>query len=56
MKSWRTTLMGFLAAVSQAYMGGMNWKSIAASTPTLLLGLMAKDTQVTGAAPILPEK
>ena len=52
MKSWKTSLMGFLGAAMQAYMGGMSWRSIATATPTLLLGLLAKDADVSGQHPI----
>jgi hypothetical protein len=47
-KNWRTTLFGILGACMQSYMGGMNWKSVVSSLPTLAIGYFAKDYSVSG--------
>lgn len=48
--NWQTTLAGVFAAAVQAYLGGMSIKSVLASLPTLLIGMLAKDA-ATGSAP-----
>jgi hypothetical protein len=50
LKNWKTTVAGLFAAIVQAYMGGMGTKAILAALPTLLLGLLAKDS-TTGSQP-----
>lgn len=50
LKNWKTTAAGLLAAIVQAYMGGLGTKAILASLPTLLIGLLAKDS-TTGSQP-----
>ena len=47
-KSWKTTVFGLLGSALQAYLGGMNWKSIAMAAPTLIVGALAKDADVSG--------
>ena len=47
-KSWKTTVFGLLGSALQAYLGGMNWKSFAAAAPTLIIGALAKDADVSG--------
>lgn len=51
MKSWKTTTIGFAAAVLQLMAGGMNLKSAAMAAAVAALGAMAKDHDVSGAKP-----
>lgn len=44
--NWRTTLAGLLAAIVQTYMTGGSLKAAMASLPTLLIGMLAKDSHV----------
>jgi len=47
--SYKTSLLGLVAAAFQAHAGGLTWHSIAASLPTALLGIFAKDADKTNA-------
>ena len=47
-RSYKTSILGLVAAGLQAHAGGLGWKAIAASLPTALLGMFAKDSDVTG--------
>ena len=50
MTSWKTTLVGILAAALQLYANGANLKSIALAVSLAGLGAVAKDHDVTGGA------
>lgn len=60
MKNWKTSLFGALAAIAQlapvlshagvqvGHWGGSDFLQVGAGVSTLLLGLYAKDSNVTG--------
>ena len=50
--SWRTTAAGAVMAVLQMVAGGMTWKAALSALPMLLLGALAKDSNVTGGTKI----
>lgn len=51
MRNWKTTLLGFVAAVLQLMAGGMTLKNAAAAAGVAALGLVAKDHDVSGLPP-----
>lgn len=48
MKNWKTTLLGYVAAVLNLNQAGLNWKSVLLSVALAILGHVAKDAGVTG--------
>ena len=46
-KSWKTSLIGVLGACLTMIQNGQSWKSVLSALPMLLLGLLAKDGDVT---------
>ncbi len=47
--SWKTSMIGLVGSILQAYLGGASWKAIAAALPTLIMGLFAKDSDKSNA-------
>lgn len=50
-KSWKTSLVGLLGSILISWQGGMSWRAIVSSLPTLILGLLAKDGDVSHSKP-----
>lgn len=51
MRNWKTTALGFVAAVLQLMAGGMNAKTAASAAAIALLGTVAKDYDVSHTQP-----
>ena len=48
MKNWKTTLIGLITSALTLYAQGISPKSIAVASGIALLGIVAKDNNVTG--------
>ena len=53
MKNWKTTILGFVGAISVAVYpiiqtGEINWKAVGAAALIAAFGYFAKDSNVTG--------
>ncbi len=48
MRSWRTTIAGFVAAVANLIQNGLSWKSALLSAAIATVGALAKDYSVSG--------
>jgi len=47
LKSWKTSMIGVVATVLNMVQNGTSWKTVLSSLPMLLLGLLAKDGDVS---------
>lgn len=47
MKNWKTTLAGLGAAVAQVSVNGVSWKSLIAAAFMALVGVFAKDFNIS---------
>ena len=47
LKSWKTSLVGVVSAAINLWQSGASWKTVLTSLPMLLLGLLAKDGDVS---------
>jgi hypothetical protein len=48
MKNWMTSLFGILAGAAGLFANGLGWKQVLVALATAALGLVAKDSNVTG--------
>lgn len=54
MRSWKSTLIGFIAAALNLIAGGVNWKTAIMSAAIAALGAVTKDYNVTGTQTKIP--